>query len=364
MDLVFPGDEVADRNGRARFARAYAEKNRLEREGEGRMVLIVGARDYPFPIPLVRRGESWLFDTGAGREEVLSRRIGRNELHTIEVMQAYTDAQREYACLNPEGGSEFARKFTSSEGKRDGLYWKVGEGEAQSPFGPLIARATEEGYRGGLDADPPEPFHGYYFKILEGQGEHAAGGAFDYVVDGRMILGFALVAYPARYGVSGIMTFIVNQEGVIYEKDLGAATDMTASAMTAFDPDLTWNMYREEPADSLQKERVVIGKIGSCSHSFRLFDAMDGSAQGGIMSCKAMCGFLHRIIARGITLPWGVPRAIRVRTRAMHVFQSGIKKPAYFLVITTHPGQIYCQCLNNAVISNICERTDTLCNGN
>ena len=185
------------------------------------------------PIPIVRQQDTWYFDTDAGREEILNRRIGRNELHTIEVMLAYTDAQREYACMVPnEGGQEFAQKFASSEGKRDGLYWETVEGEPESPFGPLIAEASSQGYEGrGLDREPPEPYHGYYFKILKGQGEHATGGAFDYVTNGKMVLGFALVAYPAKYGASGIMTFIINQEGVIYEKDLGKDTTAIASAM-------------------------------------------------------------------------------------------------------------------------------------
>jgi len=251
-DLISSSDQVADRNGRARFLKAYEEKNSIVQESEGRAVLLVGTRDYPFPIPLVRPQEAWFFDTQAGKEEILNRRIGRNELHTIEVMQAYTDAQREYACMKRNGGgAEFAQKFTSSEGGKDGLYWQAAEGEEQSPFGPLIARATEEGYTGGLDDVPPEPFHGYYFKILKAQGGHATGGPFDYVANGKMVLGFALVAYPAKYGASGIMTFIVNQEGVIYEKDLGEDTVATAAAMTAFNPDGTWSRY-EEPAEQEQ----------------------------------------------------------------------------------------------------------------
>ena len=246
-DLTSSGDKVADRNGRARFLKAYEEKNRLE-QSEGRAELFVGNKDYPFAIPIVLQGDAWIFDTGAGIEEILNRRIGRNELHTIDVMQAYTDAQREYACTERDGGrQEFAQRFASSEGRKDGLYWPAGEGEEESPFGLLIARAVEEGYTGGLDADPPEPFHGYFFKILRAQGEHASGGAFDYVADGKMVLGFALVAYPASYGASGIMTFIVNQEGVIYEKDLGDDTTAAAAAMTTFDPDDTWRRY-EEPA--------------------------------------------------------------------------------------------------------------------
>jgi hypothetical protein len=248
-DLISSGDRVADQKGRARFLKAYEEKNSLEQGGEGHAVLLVGGKDYPFPIPIVRQGDAWLFDTQAGMEEILNRRIGRNELHTIEVMHAYTDAQREYACMKRKsGGPEFAEKFASSEGKKDGLYWEAGEGEETSPFGPLIARATEEGYTGGLDEDPPEPFHGYYFKILKAQGEHAKGGAFDYVADGKMVLGFALVAYPAKYGASGIMTFILNQEGVIYEKDLGEDTATAAAAMTTFDPDDTWRKD-EKPAE-------------------------------------------------------------------------------------------------------------------
>jgi hypothetical protein len=246
-DLISSGDRVADQNGRARFLKAYKEKNSLEQKDEGHAGLVVGGKDYPFPIPIVRQGDAWLFDTQAGKEEILNRRIGRNELHTIEVMHAYPDAQREYACVKrKEGGPEFAQRFASSEGKKDGLYWKAGEGDEESPFGPLIARATEEGYTGGLDEDPPEAFHGYYFKILKAQGVHAKGGAFDYVAEGKMALGFALVAYPAKYGASGIMTFIVNQEGVIYEKDLGKDTATAAAAMTTFDPDDTWKMYEED----------------------------------------------------------------------------------------------------------------------
>jgi hypothetical protein len=246
-DLISSGDRVADQKGRTRFLKAYEEKNSLEQEGEGHAVLLIGGKDYPFPIPIVRQGDAWLFDTQAGMEEILNRRIGRNELHTIEVMHAYTDAQREYACMKRKsGGPEFAEKFASSEGRKDGLYWEAGEGEEKSPFGPLIARATQEGYAGGLDKDPPEAFHGYYFKILKAQGEHAKGGAFDYVADGKMVLGFALVAYPAKYGASGIMTFIVNQEGVIYEKDLGEDTAMAAAAMTTFEPDDTWKIYKED----------------------------------------------------------------------------------------------------------------------
>lgn len=245
-DLISSGDPVADRNARTRFCTAYTKKNSIEQQAADRAVLLVGSKDYPFPIPIVMEGGAWLFDTRAGREEILNRRIGRNELHTIQVLQAYSDAQREFASLKRKAsGPEFAQKFASSDGKRDGLFWPVGADGEESPFGPLIASASAEGYRGGMDENPPEPFHGYYFKILTAQGEHANGGAFDYVVDGRMVLGFALVAYPAKYGASGIMTFMVNQQGVIYEKDLGADTDTAATAMTTFDPDPTWREYQE-----------------------------------------------------------------------------------------------------------------------
>ena len=244
--LIASGDPVADQTGRARFLKAYGEKNALEMETEDRAVLIIGARDYPFPIPIVRRAESWSFDTPAGMDEIINRRIGRNELHTIEVMQVYCDAQREYASAQRNGnGLQFAQKLKSSEGRMDGLYWPVEENNAESPLGPLIAKAADEGYTEGLDDDHPEPFHGYFFKILTAQGEHADGGAFDYLAEGKMVLGFALVAYPARYAVSGIMTFIVNQQGVIFEQDLGEDTTAIAAAMTAYDPDDSWHQYTE-----------------------------------------------------------------------------------------------------------------------
>jgi hypothetical protein len=245
-ELISSGDQVADQKGRARFLKAYREKNSLEEPKEGSALLLVGSREYPFPFPLVHQGKGWLFDSQAGGEEILNRRIGRNELHTMAVMQAYTDAQRAYAFLKRNsGGQEFARKFTSSEGKKDGLYWSTEEGEQESPFGPLIARASKEGYAPGPEGDGAEPFHGYYFQILTAQGEHASGGAFDYVVDGKMVLGFALLAYPSKYGASGIMTFMVNQEGVLYEKDLGEETPRAAAAITAFDPDETWQQVQE-----------------------------------------------------------------------------------------------------------------------
>ena len=245
-ELIASGDKIADHNGRTRFLKAYEQKHNLEAVNENRVILVIGDKDYPLPIPIVRRNNAWFFDTPAGKEEILNRRIGRNELRTIELMQAYTEAQREYSGMIREGGTPvFAQKLASSEGKKDGLYWDVTAGEKESPLGPLVAKAAAKGYTEGLQSGSPDPFYGYYFKILKAQGQHADGGAFDYVRDGKMILGFALVAYPAKYGASGIMTFIVNQEGQIYEKDLGEQTSAVAEAMTSFDPDSTWRKYED-----------------------------------------------------------------------------------------------------------------------
>ena len=249
-DLVSSGDPVSDQHGRQRFLKAYAEKNSLVKRDERHLVLHVGSDDYPFPIPLVKGERGWFFDTRAGKEEILDRRIGRNELRTMEVLQAYTAAQREYACRIGKSDSSpahFATKLISSEGKHDGLYWPAANGETESPFGPLIARAGKDGYGEGFGAGTAEPFHGYFYKILTAQGPHANGGAFDYLVNGEMVLGFAMVAYPANYGSTGIKTFIVNQEGVIHEKDLGEKT-AEAAKMTTYDPDETWKVS-EEPED-------------------------------------------------------------------------------------------------------------------
>lgn len=242
-ELLSSGDDVADRRGRERFLQAYEQGYSLQEQSPDRMVLVLGSRNWPLPIPLVRKGDAWLFDAQEGKQEVLNRRIGRNELHVIEVLHAYVEAQHEYATRDCMGGGrvEFAGKLASSPGQRDGLYWEAGEGEKESPFGPLIARATREGYP---DADL-SPFHGYYFRILKGQGSHAAGGAYGYMVNDRMLLGFALIAYPAEYGNSGIMTFMVNQEGTIYQKNLGEETRRLAEEIQLFDPDPTWRRVEE-----------------------------------------------------------------------------------------------------------------------
>ncbi len=245
-EIMSSGDEVADREMGERFVKAYEEANKMVSESAAKIVLHVGKGDFPFPIPVVKKGEVWLFATQAGKEEILSRRIGRNELSTIQVCLAYVDGQREYARRSQGGGlMEYAQRFASSPGKRDGLYWEAKEDEGPSPLGPLVTEAVKEGYKKREDGKQAKgqtltPYHGYYYRILKAQGKNAPGGAYDYVVRGKMIGGFALVAYPAEYGVSGVMTFIVNHEGIVYEKDLGKATEKLASTMMKFDPDKTW----------------------------------------------------------------------------------------------------------------------------
>jgi hypothetical protein len=235
---------VADRTGREKFLKAYERMNMLQKVSADKVTLCIGKDNWPMPIPMVKAGvKKWVFDAEQGKQEILNRRIGGNELQVMDVVHAYTDAQHEYASRDCGGGGmvEFAQNLISTPGKRDGLYWEVKKGEKQSPLGPLIARAAKEGY---AHADL-SPFHGYYFKILKGQGKHAPGGAYDYVVKGKMIFGFALVASPAEYGNSGVMTFIVNQEGIIYEKDLGVNTTRTVEKMKIFNPDNTWKMVKE-----------------------------------------------------------------------------------------------------------------------
>ncbi|HYA91804.1 MAG TPA: DUF2950 domain-containing protein [Thermodesulfobacteriota bacterium] len=241
-ELILSGDEVADKTGREHFVKAYEEMNKLVNESDTRVILHVGNGDWPFPIPVVKKGEYWLFDTIAGREEILNRRIGRNELNAIQVCLAYVDAQREYVLKERDGDKvlEYAQRFISRKGEKNGLYWEAKEGEEQSPLGSLIAKASGEGYAGKGPGGKRNPYHGYYYRILKSQGKNAPGGEYDYVVNGKMIGGFALVAYPAEYGNSGVMTFIVNQDGMVYEKNLGEDTEKIAPAMKKFDPDKTW----------------------------------------------------------------------------------------------------------------------------
>jgi hypothetical protein len=239
LDIVSSGDKVADETMRQKFLAAYEARHQVTKEGDDKAVMIIGTEDFPFPIPLTRKGAAWQFDTAAGRLEILYRRIGRNELSAIQASLAYVDAQNEYAEKNRTGAgaATYAQRIVSRPGKKDGLYWPAAEGSDASPLGELVAQATTEGYAVGGDRTP---FHGYYFRILTSQGPMAAGGAVDYIVRGKMIGGFALVAYPAEYGNSGVMTFIVNYDGTVFQKDLGERTAKLAERMTSFNPDQTW----------------------------------------------------------------------------------------------------------------------------
>ena len=238
-DIISSGDKVADDAARARFVASYDAKHQIVMKGDRRAILIIGDNDYPFPIPLVRVKGMWSFDTEEGRQEILFRRIGRNELDAIQTCLAYVDAQREYADKDRTGAGAglYAQRFISEEGKKNGLYWPTQGSEPESPLGELFAKATSEGYRAGSGRTP---YHGYYYKILTKQGPAAPGGAADYIVNGKMIGGFALVAYPADYRNSGVMTFMVSYSGVVYQKDLGRDTDEIAQAITEFNPDSSW----------------------------------------------------------------------------------------------------------------------------
>jgi len=244
-EILFSGDTVADKQRRAQFIAAYDEKNRLATKGED-TILIVGKQEWPFPIPVVKKGQSWVFDTEKGKEEILNRRIGENELNTIQVMLAIVDAEREYAIKdrNRDGLLEYAQKFISDPGKKNGLYWEAKQGEPQSPFGPAMVRARSEGYKKQESGGPP-PYHGYYYKILMAQGKDAPGGAYSYLVKGKMIGGFAVVAYPAQYDNSGVMTFIVNHEGKVFQKNLGPNTPSIAKSMKEYNPDKTWTEVKQ-----------------------------------------------------------------------------------------------------------------------
>jgi hypothetical protein len=245
-ELLYSGDAVADRERRAQFLAAYEEKHRLEAEGQD-TILIVGKQDWPFPIPVVKKGKGWVFDTNKGREEVLNRRIGQNELNTIQALLAVVDAQREYATKDPnrDGLPEYAQKFLSDPGKKNGLYWDAKQGEPQSPLGPIMTRARSEGYQ-GKPSTTPVPYHGYYFRLLTGQGKNAPGGAYNYLWRGKLVFGFAVAAYPAQYGNSGIMTFIVNHDGKVFQKNLGPNTASIAKSMKEYNPDSTWTEIKEE----------------------------------------------------------------------------------------------------------------------
>jgi hypothetical protein len=243
--IISSGDPVADMQRVKDFLASYDAHSKIETPEASRAVLEVGADEWPLPIPMVKEKSGWQFDAAAGKEELLARRIGRNEIYTIQACLAYVDAQREYAQKDHgDGLLDYAQRFVSTPNKQDGLYWPTPAGAPQSPLGPEFARAQSRGYtldKNQSGAVPGHtPYNGYYFRILKGQGPSAPGGAYSYLAGKRMIGGFALVAYPVHYGVSGVMTFLVNHDGVVYQNDLGANTSAIAEKMTVFDPGKGW----------------------------------------------------------------------------------------------------------------------------
>ncbi|HYL68174.1 MAG TPA: DUF2950 domain-containing protein [Candidatus Limnocylindria bacterium] len=249
--IVSTGDKAEDAQHRANFVHKYQEMHRLVKEPDGTTTLYIGAENWPTPIPLVSKGNSWYFDTEAGKQEILYRRIGRNELSAIRVCQELVAAQKEYRSTQH---NEYAQKIFSDEGQRNGLYWKAADGEPPSPIGPLVAWAVAESYaksRGG----GPTPYRGYYFHILTRQGKNGPGGAKNYVANGKMTEGFAFVAYPAEYMSSGVMTFIISEDGVVYEKDLGKKTDVLANAMKEYNPNSTWRKTEALPEETAETQQ-------------------------------------------------------------------------------------------------------------
>jgi hypothetical protein len=245
-DIISSGDTTQDKTMVSTFVTAYGTMHRWRKTGDDTQTLLVGADNYPFPIPLKKKSSGkWFFDSATGRDEVLARRIGRNELAVIDISVALAEAQVDYFS-QPRGGErtkQYATKFISDAGKQNGLYWESPAGQPKSPLGPAVALATAEGY--SAKPDSHGPFHGYYFRLLSQQGSHAPGGAKNYLVDGKMVGGFAFVAYPAEYRNSGVMTFIIDQDGVVLQKDLGQTTTETATAMSTFDPDASWSQVQE-----------------------------------------------------------------------------------------------------------------------
>jgi hypothetical protein len=253
---LLTGDEVQDANNAQRFATAMAQGCQAVKEGEDKITLEVGTNNWPMPIPLVKADGQWHFDTAAGKEEIINRHIGKDELHAIGVCRAYVAAQRQYASANPDarGGAKYAQKFKSTHGKKDGLYWASAENEPASPFGPLVAEAHAEGY-GAKKGTGPHPFHGYYFKILTQQGKAAPGGKMNYMSHGNLTGGFALVAYPEHWDQSGIMTFIVNQDGKVFQRNFGEKTSQIAGAMKEYNPDSEWTLVQDEGVVSAVSEK-------------------------------------------------------------------------------------------------------------
>jgi hypothetical protein len=240
-DIISSGDETQDKNDRAEFVQKYEQMHRLVKEPDGTTTLYIGAENWPTPIPLMRNTSGWYFDTAAGRKEILYRRIGKNEMNAIQVCRELVDAQKEYDAKAHDGDSvhQYAQKFFSDPDKHDGLYWTVAGGEEQSPIGPLVASAEAEGYKRDTNREA-QPFMGYYFRVLKAQGAKTAGGARSYLVNGKMTRGFAFIVYPAEYRSSGVMTFIVNEDGIVYQKDLGVKTAVIAKTLTRYDRDATW----------------------------------------------------------------------------------------------------------------------------
>ncbi|WP_304621887.1 DUF2950 domain-containing protein [Roseomonas alba] len=245
--LVRSGDRVADRTARDAVVAAYDVKNEILQPSADEALLQVGEDDWPMPLPMVRRGQVWRFDSAAATQEIVDRRIGRNELDAIETLRAMADAQDEFArTVGRQGGLRaYAQRFFSTPGHHDGLYWPSAEGEPESPLGPLAAAASAGGYGRSQRGDRPEPYHGYVYRILDRQGPAAPGGAMEYVVNGRMIGGFAIIASPARYGSTGIKTFMISHDGVVWEQDLGPDTEREAASIEAFDPDTDWQRVTE-----------------------------------------------------------------------------------------------------------------------
>jgi len=236
--VLHSGDEVQDKKNLQLFLDRYEQMNRIGKQADGQRIMYLGADNWPFPIPIVEKAGKWYFDTAAGKSEILFRRIGKNELAAIRVLHALVNAQNEYYQGTHDGAThQYAGRILSTAGKQDGLYWKTAEGEPESPIGPIVAYATKEGY-----TTKGEPFHGYFFRLLDSQGAGAPGGAKPYSVDGKMTGGFAFIAWPAEYRNSGVMTFMVGMNGAVLEKDLGKDTSTTAPSTKSFNPDKTWNV--------------------------------------------------------------------------------------------------------------------------
>jgi hypothetical protein len=248
--LVSSGDEAEDARGRATFAKKYQEMHRLVKEPDGTVTLYIGAQNWPTPIPIANKGSTWYFDTNAGKQEILYRRIGRNEMSAIRICQELVAAQKEYYASH----GEYAQKIRGDEGQHNGLYWQAPNGEPQSPVGPLVAQAVDNG--NSQTQNQATPYRGYFYHILIREGKNAAGGSKKHFAYGKMTGGFAVVAYPAEYRSSGVMTFIVNQDGVVYEKDLGEKTEDAAKSMKEFNPNSGWQKTEDLQEDAAADQKT------------------------------------------------------------------------------------------------------------